>query len=74
MQCSREDTFAMALGAFPRSAQPYLENLSRQGGELSGKALGELLDRLNVSMEALMIRLLPLAKLFSLAMAANRRT
>jgi len=66
MQCSRADTFAKALGTFPRSAQPYLESLFQQGGKLSGKVLSELLDRLDVSVEALMIGLLPLAKLFSM--------
>ena len=66
MQCSRADTFAKALGTFPRSAQPYLECLLQQGGKLSGKVLSELLYRLDVSVEALMIGLLPLAKLFSM--------
>ena len=65
MRCRRADKFAKVLDSFPRSSRPYLENLPRQGGKLSAKVHQELMDQLNVPMEALMIHLLPLATLFS---------
>jgi len=65
MRCRRADNFAKVLDSFPRSSRPYLENLPRQGGKLFAKVHQELMDQLNLPMEALMIRLLPLATLFS---------
>lgn len=65
MRNRRTDNFAKVLDTFPRSAQPYLENLPRRGGELSGRVCRELMGWLNVPLETLMIRLLPLAKLFA---------
>jgi cytidine deaminase len=65
MRSRRADNFAKVLDMFPRSSQPYLENLPRQGGKLSGKIYRELMGQMKVSMEVLMIRLLPLATLFS---------
>ncbi|MEN8243622.1 MAG: cytidine deaminase [Thermodesulfobacteriota bacterium] len=66
MRSRRAENFAKVLDTFPRSSQPYLENLPLRGGKLSGKVCHDLMGQLNVSMEALMIRLLPLAKLFSM--------
>lgn len=65
MRGRRADNFTKVVDTFPRLSQPYLENLPRQGGKLSGKICRELMGQMDVSMEVLMVRLLPLATLFS---------
>jgi cytidine deaminase len=63
----KRDRFKTALNLFPGSARPLLQNLPQQGGKLSRRACNELMRLLDISCDALMIRLLPLAKVFSVA-------
>ena len=65
MKATRTDRFESALGAFPDPARDLLQHLPQQGGKLSSKTCNKLVDLLGVSLEELMIRLLPLAKVFS---------
>ncbi|RLC06520.1 MAG: cytidine deaminase [Deltaproteobacteria bacterium] len=67
MRGNRKDRFETALNGFPDSARTFLQHLPQQGGKLSQKMCNELMSLLDVSIEALMIRLLPLAKVFSVA-------
>jgi cytidine deaminase len=67
MRRDRMDRFETALNTFPIPAHPFLKNLPQQGGKLSRKACNELMGLLDVSCETLMIRLLPFAKIFSVA-------
>jgi cytidine deaminase len=68
---TRADRFKSVLRTFPFSVQPYLEQMAQQGGELSQKTCDEVTRLLDVSVEKLMIRLLPLAKVFSMASVSN---
>ena len=67
MSRDRIDRFEKILSTFPSPAQPFLQNLPQEGGKLPRKGCNELMRLLDVSCEALMIRLLPLAKVFSVA-------
>jgi cytidine deaminase len=71
MLATRTDRFQSVLRTFPHSVQPLLQHLPQQGGELSPRACSELMRLLGVSVEELMIRLLPLAKVFSMASVSN---
>ena len=51
--------------------RPLLQHLPQQGGQLSPEACKTLMRLLDVSVEELMIRLLPLAKVFSMASVSN---
>jgi cytidine deaminase len=65
MRENRKDRFKKALSIFPHAARSLLQHLPEQGGKLNRKACSELMRELEISMEALMIRLLPLASVFS---------
>ena len=67
MSATRTDRFKSALNTFPPSVQSFLQHLPQQGGQLSPDACNTLMGLLDVSVEELMIRLLPLAKVFSMA-------
>jgi len=67
MKGNRKDRFETALNSFPDSARSLLRRLPQQGGKLSPETCNELMSLLDVSQEVLMIRLLPLAKVFSVA-------
>jgi len=67
MMATRTDRFESALNRFPDPARDLLQHLPQQGGKLSSKTCNRLMDLLGVSPEELMIRLLPLAKVFSVA-------
>jgi cytidine deaminase len=67
MSGNRKDRFKTLLRTFPDSAQSLLQHLPEQGGKLSRKTCNKLMRWLDIPMEALMIRLLPLAKVFSTA-------
>jgi cytidine deaminase len=67
MRENRKDRFKTRLRTFPDTLQSLLQHLPAQGGKLSRKACDELMRRMGITMEALMIRLLPLAKVFSTA-------
>ncbi len=71
MMATRADRFQLVLSTFPHSVQPLLQRLPQQGGELSPEACKTLMRLLDVSVEELMIRLLPLAKVFSMASVSN---
>ena len=71
MGATRTDRFKSVLNTFPHVAQPFLQHLPRQGGALSPKTCDALMRLLNVSVEELMIRLLPLATVFSKASVSN---
>ncbi len=71
MGATRADRFKSVLSTFPHSVQPFLQHLAQQGGALSQKTCEKVMRLLDVSMEELMIRLLPLAKVFSMASVSN---
>jgi cytidine deaminase len=63
----RREGFETALKAFPSSAHTLLHNLPQQGGMIPQKTCRELMRLLDVSRDMLMIRLLPIARVFSVA-------
>ena len=67
MRPDRRERFQAALRAFPSSAQPILQRLPHRGGMLSRTSCRELMHKLDLSMEMLMMRLLPLARVFAVA-------
>ena len=71
MTATRADRFQSVLSTFPLSVQPFLQYLPQQGGELSSEACDEIMRLLDVSVEELMIRLLPLARVFSMASVSD---
>lgn len=71
MMATRADRFQSVLSTFPLSVQPFLQHLPQQGGELSPEACDEIMRLLDVSVEELMIRLLPLARVFSMASVSD---
>lgn len=71
MKATRTDQFKSALQTFPDPARNLLQHLPQQGGQLSSKTCSKLIDLLGVSLEALMIRILPLAKAFSVVPISN---
>ena len=71
MRATRTDRFESVLSTFPKSVQPLLRYLPQQGGQLSPEACNTLMDLLDLSVEELMMRLLPLAKVFTLASVSN---
>jgi len=71
MKTTRTDRFKSVLNIFPDPAQALLQHLPQQGGKLSSKTCSRLMDQLGVSLEELMIRLLPLAKVFSVVPISN---
>jgi cytidine deaminase len=71
MKAIRTDRFESELHTFPDSAWDLLQRLPQQGGKLSSKTCNRLMDLLGVSLEELMIRLLPLAKVFSVVPISN---
>ena len=65
MKATRADRFKSALDSFPDPARDLLQYLPQQAGRLSSKTWRMLMDLLHVSMPELMVRLLPLSKIFS---------
>jgi cytidine deaminase len=65
MEATRAERFTSALHAFPDPAKALLQHLPQQTGRLSSKTCNLLMDLMHVSMEELMVCLLPLAKVFS---------
>ena len=53
------------LAIFPESIRPWLTCLPEQGGKLDHAACQALTSHLNISLEQLMVRLLPLAGVFA---------
>jgi cytidine deaminase len=56
--------FQQILETFPSSVRESLQNIQRAGGMLSSKHCLAVLESLNISAEDLMLRLLPVAKLY----------
>jgi cytidine deaminase len=71
MRTTRTDRFESTLRIFPDSARDLVQHISHQGGKLSSETCNKLMDLLDVSIEELMIRLLPLAKVFSIVPISN---
>jgi len=71
MRATRTDRFESTLRTFPDSARDLLQHMSHQGGKLSSETCNKLMGLLDVSIEELMIRLLPLAKDFSVVPISN---
>jgi len=57
--------FKQILSTFPQSVQPLLKRIPQQGGKLPHDACQRFLESLNISLEQLMVRLLPLAGVFA---------
>ena len=71
MKATRTDRFKSVLNTFPAPARDLLQHLPQQGGKLSSNTYNRLMDLLGVSLEELMIRLLHLAKVFSVVHISN---
>jgi cytidine deaminase len=61
----RQKQFQEQLLEFPQPAQPILQSIPRQVGRLFARQCTELIQRLEINLEQLMIRLLPLAKAYA---------
>jgi cytidine deaminase len=71
MKPARTERFESVLKTFPDSAGDLLRHLPQQGGKLSAKTCAKLMRLLDVSVEELAMRLLPLATVFSVAPLSN---
>lgn len=71
MRTTRTDRFESTLRTFPDSARDLVQHMPHQGGKLSSETCNKLMGLLDVSIEELMIRLLPLAKVFSIVPMSN---
>ena len=66
MQESKMDfQFHKIIGAFPSSVRDSLQTVQKAGGMLSAEHSSSIMETLNLSAEDLMLRLLPLARLYS---------
>jgi len=65
MMLDRLARFKQACAAFPESVHPILKRLPEQGGKLNHDACQELMKALNISLEELMLILLPVAGVFA---------
>lgn len=65
MMLGRLERFEQILATFPESVRPWLKRLPGQQGKLDRNACQELTQRLNISLQQLMVRLLPLAGAFA---------
>jgi cytidine deaminase len=63
--------FRQILNNFPSFVQKHLETISQSGGMLSGENCRAAVNSLNVSVDELMMRLLPLARLYSRTPVSN---
>lgn len=62
----RKKQFKKALNDFPDPVRNILQTIPEQGGRLSAPQCTELMTHLGIDAEELMIRLLPLAKIYAL--------
>lgn len=63
----RQRQFQEQLHQFPKPGQRILQTIPRQAGRLSARQCADLIHRLGVNLEELMLRLLPLAKTYAVA-------
>jgi cytidine deaminase len=62
---NRQKQFQEQLLEFPQPAQRILQSIPRQAGRLFARQCTELIQRLEIDLEQLMTRLLPLAKAYA---------
>jgi len=60
-----DSRFNIYLNDFPLSVQKHLATIPRSSGMLTGEDCRAVIENLNISVEELMLRLLPLARLYS---------
>ena len=65
MMLDRSARFENILATFPQSVRPLLKRLPDKGGKLGPDACQELMSQLNMSLEPLMVKMLPLAGVFA---------
>ncbi len=70
---NRETEFASAVSGFSDKGKAVLEKIPAQGGALFGGQVREMLHESGWSQEELMIRLLPLARIFAVAPVSRFR-
>jgi cytidine deaminase len=67
MMTYRQKQFQTELFKFPKFVHRILQSIPRQAGRLFGRQCAELIDRLEIDLEQLMTRLLPLARIYAVA-------
>ena len=67
MMTYRQKQFQTELFKFPKFVHRILQSIPRQAGRLFARQCTELIDRLEIDLEQLMTRLLPLAKIYAMA-------
>jgi cytidine deaminase len=65
MMTHRQKQFQTELFKFPKFVHCILQSIPRQAGRLFARQCTELMDRLEIDLEQLMTRLLPLAKIYA---------
>jgi cytidine deaminase len=73
MMTDRRKQFETELKEFPKAARKILQTIPRQAGRLSAWQCFELTRNLGIDSEALMVRLLPLAKIFAVVPVSKFR-
>ena len=67
MMTYRQKQFQTELFKFPKFVHRILQSIPRQAGRLFARQCTELIDLLEIDLEQLMTRLLPLAKIYAVA-------
>ncbi|MEJ2099112.1 MAG: cytidine deaminase [Desulfobacterales bacterium] len=67
MMTYRQKQFQTELFKFPKFVHRILQSIPRQAGRLFARQCTELIDHLEIDLEQLMTRLLPLAKIYAVA-------
>lgn len=65
MNLDQSARFERNLATFPESVRPCLSSLAERSGKLGHDSCRQLTNQLNISMEQLMVKLLPLAGVFA---------
>jgi cytidine deaminase len=63
----RQKKFKKGLNKFPKHVRNILQAISHQAGRLSAQQCAELITKLGIDLEELMVRLLPLARIYAVA-------
>lgn len=69
----RQKQFMKHLNLFPRKVQDILRTVPMQAGWLNAQQCTELIKNLGIDLEELMVRLLPLAKIYAVATVSRFR-